>query len=177
MSVNLSCGSVSAAKDMNQAENDFKSPPCKHREIGNDTRNKRRFPRRQFARSNSNSDAETNDRDSGCALEEYTWVPPNLTPDQVRIIIEMNHFIFYSYHLFHEIFQQFIPNKLMNRNTVFQEKNSKNFAFSFFPNKTVTLEKDAKVTLHVYKIFRKSLSNHTPRPINTKFTHFNFTHT
>lgn len=25
------------------------------------------------------------DDDSGCALEEYTWVPPGLRPDQVRI--------------------------------------------------------------------------------------------
>jgi len=24
------------------------------------------------------------DDDSGCALEEYTWVPPGLRPDQVR---------------------------------------------------------------------------------------------
>ncbi len=24
------------------------------------------------------------DDDSGCALEEYTWVPPGLKPDQVR---------------------------------------------------------------------------------------------
>lgn len=26
------------------------------------------------------------DDDSGCALEEYTWVPPGLRPDQVRNI-------------------------------------------------------------------------------------------
>lgn len=26
------------------------------------------------------------DDDSGCALEEYTWVPPGLRPDQVRLI-------------------------------------------------------------------------------------------
>ena len=25
------------------------------------------------------------DDDSGCALEEYTWVPPGLKPDQVNI--------------------------------------------------------------------------------------------
>lgn len=25
------------------------------------------------------------DDDSGCALEEYTWVPPGLKPDQVRL--------------------------------------------------------------------------------------------
>ncbi|TMW45050.1 hypothetical protein DOY81_009870, partial [Sarcophaga bullata] len=25
------------------------------------------------------------DDDSGCALEEYTWVPPGLRPDQVRL--------------------------------------------------------------------------------------------
>jgi len=27
------------------------------------------------------------DDDSGCALEEYTWVPPGLRPDQVNIQI------------------------------------------------------------------------------------------
>ena len=27
------------------------------------------------------------DDDSGCALEEYTWVPPGLKPDQVRQIL------------------------------------------------------------------------------------------
>jgi hypothetical protein len=27
------------------------------------------------------------DDDSGCALEEYTWVPPGLRPDQVKFII------------------------------------------------------------------------------------------
>jgi hypothetical protein len=27
------------------------------------------------------------DDDSGCALEEYTWVPPGLRPEQVKIII------------------------------------------------------------------------------------------
>ena len=26
----------------------------------------------------------TSDDDSGCALEEYTWVPPGLKPEQVR---------------------------------------------------------------------------------------------
>ena len=26
------------------------------------------------------------DDDSGCALEEYTWVPPGLTPAQVRMV-------------------------------------------------------------------------------------------
>ena len=26
----------------------------------------------------------TSDDDSGCALEEYTWVPPGVKPDQVR---------------------------------------------------------------------------------------------
>ena len=28
----------------------------------------------------------TSDDDSGCALEEYTWVPPGLKPEQVRLI-------------------------------------------------------------------------------------------
>lgn len=31
------------------------------------------------------------DDDSGCALEEYTWVPPGLRPDQVYIL----HFFFF----------------------------------------------------------------------------------
>ena len=26
------------------------------------------------------------DDDSGCALEEYTWVPPGLKPDQVGVV-------------------------------------------------------------------------------------------
>ena len=28
----------------------------------------------------------TSDDDSGCALEEYTWVPPGLKPEQVRAV-------------------------------------------------------------------------------------------
>lgn len=28
--------------------------------------------------------SSTSDDDSGCALEEYTWVPPGLRPEQVR---------------------------------------------------------------------------------------------
>lgn len=28
------------------------------------------------------------DDDSGCALEEYTWVPPGLRPDQVRNLFQ-----------------------------------------------------------------------------------------
>ena len=28
----------------------------------------------------------TSDDDSGCALDEYTWVPPALTPEQVRLL-------------------------------------------------------------------------------------------
>jgi hypothetical protein len=27
--------------------------------------------------------SQSDDDDSGCALEEYTWVPPGLRPDQV----------------------------------------------------------------------------------------------
>uniref|UniRef100_H2YZ87 Uncharacterized protein n=1 Tax=Ciona savignyi TaxID=51511 RepID=H2YZ87_CIOSA len=46
-----------------------------------ETRVRRRQSRRH--RHNRSSDEE-NDVDSGCALEEYAWVPPNLTPDQVR---------------------------------------------------------------------------------------------
>ena len=33
------------------------------------------------------------DDDSGCALEEYTWVPPGLKPDQVRHWIPSYHII------------------------------------------------------------------------------------
>lgn len=29
--------------------------------------------------------SSTSDDDSGCALEEYAWVPPGLRPEQVRI--------------------------------------------------------------------------------------------
>lgn len=29
--------------------------------------------------------SSTSDDDSGCALEEYTWVPPGLRPDQVNL--------------------------------------------------------------------------------------------
>lgn len=28
--------------------------------------------------------SSTSDDDSGCALEEYAWVPPGLRPEQVR---------------------------------------------------------------------------------------------
>jgi prickle len=28
----------------------------------------------------------TSDDDSGCALEEYAWVPPGLKPEQVPIL-------------------------------------------------------------------------------------------
>ena len=28
------------------------------------------------------------DDDSGCALEEYAWVPPGLTPKQVKFILK-----------------------------------------------------------------------------------------
>jgi len=59
---------------------------CNHRSPSGDARTKRRLSRRRLARSNSNSDEEITDRDSGCALEEYTWVPPNLSPDQVDTI-------------------------------------------------------------------------------------------
>nr|NP_001027600.1 prickle 1 [Ciona intestinalis]BAB00617.1 prickle 1 [Ciona intestinalis] len=51
-----------------------------------ENRVRRRQSRRQASvRHNRNSASdEENDGDSGCALEEYAWVPPNLTPDQVR---------------------------------------------------------------------------------------------
>lgn len=29
--------------------------------------------------------SSTSDDDSGCALEEYAWVPPGLRPDQVTL--------------------------------------------------------------------------------------------
>lgn len=29
----------------------------------------------------------TSDDDSGCALEEYAWVPPGLKPEQVAILL------------------------------------------------------------------------------------------
>ena len=32
--------------------------------------------------------ASHSDDDSGCALEEYTWVPPGLKPDQVSPILD-----------------------------------------------------------------------------------------
>lgn len=41
------------------------------------------------------------DDDSGCALEEYTWVPPGLRPDQVRsmnVIIALSHILKGSRH-------------------------------------------------------------------------------
>ncbi len=37
------------------------------------------------------------DDDSGCALEEYTWVPPGLRPDQVRVVFSF----FFYYFFFH----------------------------------------------------------------------------
>jgi hypothetical protein len=33
------------------------------------------------------------DDDSGCALEEYTWVPPGLKPDQVIKPLQFHHFL------------------------------------------------------------------------------------
>ena len=37
--------------------------------------------------SDINQRHSQSDDDSGCALEEYTWVPPGLKPDQVREIV------------------------------------------------------------------------------------------
>lgn len=37
------------------------------------------------------------DEDSGCALEEYTWVPPGLRPDQV---MQFHYFLTQIYHYF-----------------------------------------------------------------------------
>lgn len=31
------------------------------------------------------------DNDSGCALDEYSWVPPGLLPEQVMIIFEVSY--------------------------------------------------------------------------------------
>ena len=38
------------------------------------------------------------DDDSGCALEEYTWVPPGLKPDQVRLKSYVNLYPISKYH-------------------------------------------------------------------------------
>lgn len=46
----------------------------------------------QVADSQRNSQS---DDDSGCALEEYTWVPPGLRPDQVIFITLFNFIKFY----------------------------------------------------------------------------------
>lgn len=41
----------------------------------------------------------TSDDDSGCALEEYAWVPPGLKPEQVRHTQDRRHeFPFTSFH-------------------------------------------------------------------------------
>ena len=37
--------------------------------------------------SDINQRHSQSDDDSGCALEEYTWVPPGLKPDQVREVL------------------------------------------------------------------------------------------
>ncbi|XP_076812370.1 uncharacterized protein LOC143459212 isoform X2 [Clavelina lepadiformis] len=65
---------------------DIELPTPHHSGIGGEGRVRRRQSRRQQPRHrrNSRSDEEPNDDDSGCSLEEYAWVPPNLTPDQVR---------------------------------------------------------------------------------------------
>ena len=39
--------------------------------------------------SDINQRHSQSDDDSGCALEEYTWVPPGLKPDQVREIVSV----------------------------------------------------------------------------------------
>lgn len=39
------------------------------------------------------------DDDSGCALEEYTWVPPGLRPDQVTTIFEDYLFFVFPAHI------------------------------------------------------------------------------
>ena len=39
------------------------------------------------ASSDINQRHSQSDDDSGCALEEYTWVPPGLKPDQVREVL------------------------------------------------------------------------------------------
>ena len=40
--------------------------------------------------SDINQRHSQSDDDSGCALEEYTWVPPGLKPDQVRDWLRYN---------------------------------------------------------------------------------------
>jgi len=39
-------------------------------------------PQIDHGRNNGNG---LSDSDSGCALEEYTWVPPGLKPEQVNV--------------------------------------------------------------------------------------------
>lgn len=39
--------------------------------------------------------SSTSDDDSGCALEEYSWVPPGLRPEQVPQLVS-----YYSFHYF-----------------------------------------------------------------------------
>ena len=75
------------ASNVNQPHNKLDSPFGHHQSVANGSRLKRRQSRRHVSRAELNSDNETNDRDSGCALEEYTWVPPNLTPDQVGLFL------------------------------------------------------------------------------------------
>lgn len=36
----------------------------------------------------------TSDDDSGCALEEYAWVPPGLKPEQVSTSLHFLHLFF-----------------------------------------------------------------------------------
>lgn len=43
----------------------------------------------------------TSDDDSGCALEEYAWVPPGLKPEQVRPLKTTS--LCHSVHLFRDV--------------------------------------------------------------------------
>lgn len=42
----------------------------------------------------------TSDDDSGCALEEYVWVPPGLSPEQVHSLHNLPFQVRYSAHMF-----------------------------------------------------------------------------
>ena len=42
----------------------------------------------------------TSDDDSGCALEEYAWVPPGLKPEQVPFFLFFFFFFFFNIYVF-----------------------------------------------------------------------------
>ena len=125
---------LASARDINAAA---KPAFANHRATSNDYRAKRRLPRRQLARSTSNSDAEATDRDSGCALEEYTWVPPNLTPEQVLKVTQLCLFFYYLILIFIIIYfvivVLFVLRKMLFRdNTLIRNKFALFYLFRLF---------------------------------------------